>query len=311
MRNIVETELIRRNSTISYKYIIDSAIDPGEYLFNEFCKKEKRAHYRPGIGYPEFLAKSEDIVLNECILWVSVTDAEQVLKWYSFIECYIKALGKQKKGCLFLIETHVDINLCEKKGIKRISYRKVIEYYDSYLFNMLVTSRLKEKEIFKQYLAEAVSNILPDDIELSSLCVSYARQFLNDPLEIIRRIVETEYRSEGSRFIVNITEDEMQKRLWEAQLKVIFPLLEKHKNDIVRKYHQDIERLLPISAAYGEVFEEVCEVELGTISYLAASGKIIMSHEDSKKVSKLKNIRNVLAHTRTLQQSEVDEVFSL
>ena len=263
MRNIVESELFKRNSMSSYKSIVDPVMDPGEYLFNEFCKKEKRAHYRPGFGYAEFLAKSEDIVLNECILWVSEIDYDQVMKWWSFIECYNKALGKQKRGCLFLIETHADINLQEKKGVKKISYEKEIEHYDNYLFNLIAASSLNEKEYFKQYIAEAVSNMFPEDIELSSSCISYGRQFLNEPLQVVKSIVDSKHRSDGARFVLKNTDSELQKRLWEAQVKVIFPLLEKHKNIIVQKYYQEIEKLLPISTAFGEVFEEVNNIELG------------------------------------------------
>ena len=98
MRNMIETELIKQNSTSSYRYIIDTGADPGEYLFQEFCKKEKRAHYRPGIGYAEFLAKSEEIVLNECILWISGITKEQTKKWYSFVESYYLALGKKREA---------------------------------------------------------------------------------------------------------------------------------------------------------------------------------------------------------------------
>ena len=38
--------------------------DVGQYLLDNYCKKEKRASYRYGMSYASFLAKSEDIVLN-------------------------------------------------------------------------------------------------------------------------------------------------------------------------------------------------------------------------------------------------------
>ena len=34
-----------------------------------------------------------------------------------------------------------------------------------------------------------------------------------------------------------------------------------------------------------------------------------MSYEDSNKIFKLKNARNVLAHIKTLKQNDVDEIF--
>ena len=199
----------------------------------------------------------------------------------------------------------------ERRGIRKINYEKEIEHYDNYLFNMLAASSLKESELFKRYLAEAVSIMLPDDVELSSVCIGYGREFLNSPIQVIRNIVESESRSDGSRFVIETEENDMQERLWEAQIKVIFPLVEKHRNAIVQKYQKNIQALLPIQTAYGEVFEEAGDVELGVISYLAASGKIQMTYEDSCKVAVLKQARNVLAHIGTLSQEQVDEIFGL
>lgn len=311
MQEIVSTNIIRQNATRAYRCIKDTGMDPGEYLFYECCKKEKRAHYRPGIGYSEFLAKSDDIILNEYILWICEADIEQVEKWYSFIGDYNKALGRGRQGCTFILETRFDQSIKEKKGIRRINYEKEIEQYDNYLFHMLAVSPQRDSKVFKQYLAEVVSSMLPDDIELASLCIANGRDFLNEPVEMIQKIVNSNVRSDGKKFVLETTEKRMREGLWEAQIKVIFPLIEKHRNAIIKKYKSEIEILLPVRTAYGEVIEEVNEVELGTISYLAATGKIRMSLEDGEKVLKLKSARNALAHLDTLAQSEVDAIFDL
>lgn len=311
MQEIVSTNIRRQNSTRTCKCIKDTGMDPGEYLFYEYCEKEKRAHYRPGIGYSEFLAKSDDIVLNDYILWICGADREQVEKWYSFIEDYNKVLGRGRQGCTFILETRFDQSIKEKKGIRKINYKKEIVHYDHYLFHMLAVSTLREPEVFKQYLAEVVSSMLPDDIELASLCIASGRAFLNEPVEVIRKIADSDVRRDGKKFVLETTEKRMKEGLWEAQIKVIFPLIEKHRNAIIKKYKSEIENLLPVSTAYGEVIEEVNEVELGIISYLAASGKIRLSYEDGEKVLKLKNARNALAHLDTLAQPEVDAIFDL
>lgn len=311
MQEMVSNEVIRENSTRSYKAIMDVGDDPGEHLFNEFCKPEKRAHYRPAIGYPEFLAKSDDIPLNQYILWVYGADAGQAKKWYTFVEKYNKALGKNKQGCLFIIETSDEINFQEKKGIRIVSYEKNIEYYDNYLFNMLVASTLKESAIFKQYLSEAVTLMIPDDVELSAICVSKGREFLNFPVDALNKIIEENIRSDGNDFVMKTTEKQLSERLWEAQIKVIFPLIEKQRSTIIAKYKKDIESLLPVKAAYGEEFSEASQVEIGTIAYLISCGKINVDKEDIKRVTVLKKARNTLAHIGTLTQDEVDGILAL
>ncbi len=313
MKEIVETRIEGQNPTRSYRYIEDMVEDPGEYLFFEFCKKEKRVHYRPGIGYAEFLAKNEDIVLTDSILWIAKTSEESLIKWAKLIEDYNKALGKHKRGCIFIVEarTPAGAGIKEKKGLRNISYTREIGHYDNYLFNVLATSSSSKREIFKQYLAEVVSIMLPDDIELSALCIERGKAFLEDPLSVIREIANTEARSDGRDFGTDIREEDLQERLWEAQIKVIFPLVERQRNVLVQKYQKEIEGLLPIVVDYRERVFEASEVELGILSYLAGSGQIQMQYEDVEKLNRLKNARNVLAHIRTLPQEEVDGIFAL
>ena len=267
MQELISNDIIMQNSDSSYKYISDTGKEPGEYLLRDFCKAEKRAQYRPSIGYAEFLSKCNDIVLNDMILWVSDVSASQTKKWLDFIANYNKVLGKEKKGCLFIIETHEECKVSKKQGIQVISFEKEIEHYDNYLFNMLAAGSVRGTDLFKQYLAEAVSTMLPNDVELSSQCILHGKKFLENPLKVIQTIIEQEVRSDGSNFHIHVTEEQLQERLWETQIKVIFPLIEKHRSRIVKKYHKEISALLPITAAYGEVFYEANEVELGIISY--------------------------------------------
>jgi len=39
-----------------------------------------------------------------------------------------------------------------------------------------------------------------------------------------------EVRSDGTNFHIHVTEEQLQERLWETQIKVIFPFIEKHRN---------------------------------------------------------------------------------
>ena len=71
MSDLVISKIERQNSDRSLKIIMDSGKDPGEYLFYQYCRQEKRAQYRPGIGYAQFLAKSEELIMNHYILWVT------------------------------------------------------------------------------------------------------------------------------------------------------------------------------------------------------------------------------------------------
>lgn len=311
MKEIVKTTVTCDNSTRAFNETVDQGTEPGEYLISKYCKQEVRAHYRPSFGYSGFLAKTEDITLNQSILWVRGADTNQVRKWHSFITDYNKALGKKKMGGLFVIEAMDVSSIRETKGVKIISYDAYIENYDNYVFNMLAAAELKESKLFKQYLSETVSGMFPDDVEFASHCISKGRGFLENPIQNIEEIIDERKRSDGSFFELKYTEKELQESLWEAQIKILFPLIEKHRSAIITKYKKQIEPLLPIKAAYGEEFTEVSEVELGTIAFLVTTGEINVDQHDRHKIHLLRDVRNTLAHIGVVSQKEVDELFKL
>ena len=94
-----------------------------------------------------------------------------------------------------------------------------------------------------------------------------------------------------------------------AQIKIIFPLIEEHRNSVISKYKNQIEPLLPLRAAYGEEIDEVSGVELGTIAFLVTTGKIMVDANDSDKIRLLKNMRNTLAHIGVIEQNDIDKLF--
>ena len=308
MHNKVSDEITRQNAIRALQTVIDTGEEPGYYLFQRYCKREKRAQYRPGIGYAKFLAGSDEIALNNYILWITDVSEEQAAKWYEFIQSYNKELGKERRGCTFIIETRSDLVFREQKRLKTIIYKKKIEYYDNYLFNMLAAASLKEPVVLKRYLAEAVTLLIGDDVELSAECIKRGRAFLENPVKELTEIIEFEWRSDLNKFSFATTEKQLLEHLWEAQIKAVFPVIEKQRNNIINRYRKEIENLLPIIGAYGERVYEAEEVELGMLSHLVTLGKLQVTYEDSKMISKLRNARNILAHIKALPQKDIDEI---
>ena len=311
MHNKVSDEITKQNSICALQTVIDTGEEPGYYLFQRYCKREKRAQYRPGIGYAKFLAGSDEIVLNNYILWITDVSEEQAKRWYAFVQSYNKELGRERQGCTFIIETQSDFVFREQGNLKIILYKNEIEYYDNYLFNMLVAASLREPVVFKQYLAEAVTLLISDDVELSAECIKRGRAFLEKPIESLTEIIESELRSDQTSYSFKMNEKQLFEYFWQAQIKVIFPVIEKQRNSIINRYRREIESLLPVTGAYGETVYEVEEVEIGILSHLVMQGKLQVTYEDFKIISRLRNARNVLAHIKTLPQKEVDEIFSI
>lgn len=311
LRAELEEDLRKQNSLGGLRFLNSENInDPGEYLFRNNCKSEIRAEYRPSIGYARFLAEHEEIVLHEDIYWICIDSDKNLELWIAFVEAYYSKISRGKSKCRFIFETRTHEVLNDRKRIKVISYNDSIEHYDNVLFNMLVASSTNGNEIYKRYLAEAVSLMFPSDVEFAAKCISNGKLFLSDAKSTIESIANNCVRSDGSPFDLDITDDVINERLWEAQIKIIFPIIEHYRNHIVQKYHDEISSALPITTNYGDTITSAADVELGPITSLVAGGKVNMTSADYQKVVKYKDARNSLAHFSLLTQQEVDYIIS-
>lgn len=306
MKQLIE-EGLRKSSDRITERIADSPQKPGEYILEHFCKKEIRDEYRPSIGYATFLANCDNILLNERFVWITDIVEEHCSEWAEFISDYAKKSGGQNKRGVFILEARNGSKFKNKKGIEVLSFQEEVDTCDSLVFNMLATSQLKESDQIKKYLAELVSSIAGGDIELCAQCVCKYKykKFLSAPYETIKEIEQKEYRSNGERFLIDKNRDEIEKLVWKAQIKVLFPVIEEYRERFVSKYYDEIDRHLPISNTFGQEYTEPMEVELGTLYYMAVNGKIDVTEEEKKEVNLYKNARNNLAHLMNLDIREI------
>lgn len=87
-----------------------------------------------------------------------------------------------KVGGVFLLEVHDESLLTRGRELKTLSYDRMIGPYDRFIFNMLAASEFRgQSALMKQYLAELVSNVVGNDIELSAKCISMGERFIPDP----------------------------------------------------------------------------------------------------------------------------------
>lgn len=311
MKELVEDDIRKQNSERTMFPLTDGEEEPGKIILDGFCKKEKRDDYRPAMGYAGFLAKSDDIVLNDRFVWVSGISGRRYDDWIGFVLNYSKCLGKGKKGGIFILELKHAPAIGGKKGIKEISFDKTIGKFDRFVFNMLASSSVNESTYLKQYLSELVSDIVENDIELSSLCIRRYKKFLTDPYETLQTIVNEDFKSNGDAFHVSLGDDGVKIRTWKAQIKTVFPLIEEFRERFVHAYKKQIECQLPISNTFGEIFNEANEVEIGTLYYMVCDGTVQVSNEYYKSLKLFKEARNRLAHLVILSQKEIEAIFQV
>lgn len=107
---------------------------------------------------------------------------------------------------------------------------------------------------------------------------------------------------------------ELSRRIWEAQIQVLFPIIELERQQLVEKWYAAIDEALADNAVvqYGSTLTDPAEVELGTLCYML-SCKVSGDHrmlylpdeEDRERIHFLHECRNKLAHMSCCAPSEV------
>ncbi len=279
--------------------------EPGEYLLTEFCKREKRAEYRPGRGYPKFFAENDDIVLHDRYLWVVIDSYDCLEKWMSFVSAYIKERGKNARKAAFILEWNGKQNPPVKRGIKAFSFDDYIGEYDRVVFAVLASSDIREDTLIKQYTAELLANVVENDIELCAECVQEYREFLTSPFEFLKEKAANGCRSDGTPYVFDVTREEVDHRIWLAQIKTIYPYLEEYREDFVQRHAASISRQLPIQASYGEIYTDPKDVELGTLMFMVGEGLLPLNPVEAEKLKLYKDARNRLSHLAVLDLEEI------
>lgn len=287
---------------------IEDTDNPGQYLLQNFCKKEKRALYRPTKSLGCFLAENDDIVLHSVYLWVYIRDESSLARWMNIISDYQKMREKGKEVACFILVWHGEKIRESRKGIKAISFDEYLTEYDHIVFATLASASISAPPITKQYLSELAASTLGDDIELCAACLKRANEFLRDPFALISDITKSETRCDGSEYSYNKNESMVKHCIWKAQIKAIYPLLEQFREDFVQKHASAIMKQLPISSAFGEEYTDPKDVELGTLVFMVGSQRLVISPGEYDKLIRYRDARNVLSHLNILGYDDIQSL---
>lgn len=303
----IKESVKRQNSSKRFEHVSDES-DPGAYLLREFCKPGKRADYRPTKSYAQFFAESDDIVLHERYMWVKIGSKEQLDSWTGFVSEYVKKRGRNRDIAVFILEWAGEGTIQTKKGIKVCSFDEYVSEYDRIVFCTLAASAVRERPFIKNYLTELTANVVGNDIELCALCLENYREFLADPYMAIDKIIVSKVRSDGGEFHFEKSQAEVDRLIWLAQIRTVYPALEEYREGFVHHYASVIAKQLPITSSCGEVYRNPEEVELGTLKYMADNGWLNLNQKEYDRLRLNKNVRNKLSHLTPLMLDEVKQL---
>lgn len=101
--------------------------------------------------------------------------------------------------------------------------------------------------------------------------------------------------------------EELSRRLWAAQVSVLFPYVEERRRQIIDQFRSVLK--IPFESLYGRI-SDVRDLEIGHLHFQFASGGVVVDRETRETVRLLKIIRDRLAHLEplTLELLRSDEV---
>ena len=143
----------------------------------------------------------------------------------------------------------------------------------------------------------------------------------------VKEIAELElYQKRGEEhkeYILNLAKNNqinlIEHRIWEAQVQVLFPIIELERVTILcawRKFIQNILDTKPIQQ-YGVTLKDAIDVELGTLCYMMAQrtndGSYLLYIPDEnvrQRIHFLHTCRNLLAHASPCSPAQVTELLN-
>lgn len=316
--NQIEENLHNNNSDNSFCIIDVSLIsseNPGKYIAGKYCLAPKLSHYWPGESYARFLAKSNDIMLNNQYLWIKGLDSENYKNWYDFVNEYIECCDKNEKRASFILEYRDADNTVSMKSpfFDTICWNEVIKPYDYYMFSSLMVSSLSCCDEIKHYIAELIYTISGNDAELCAYLAEYGENFAENPSDTLYKCISDSRRSDGSEFSVPDI-NFIDTAIKETQIKKVFPVIERFRNRFITENYNQLDYFLNSSSVEntrGESISEPYELEIGTLKFISGSKNFAISEKQKNELGFIHNARNRLAHNKILSYNEVRDILNI
>lgn len=303
---IVETELCRRNPEYKLELLTCPEQKPGEYLFENFCQKDKRAQYRPSETFAHFLAGNEDIMLNHRYFWIRDIPEAKLSEWIEFATEYKKASSVCGTAASFILEKKEGAaNKKEGKGFIRLNLSDWIDPYDCYTFCALAGAKLNIPALYRPYLAEVLSCVCSRDAEFCAACLRQWDDFLDDPAGVLEKIQSEEEKENETPFSLDLKKDSVHSKIWKAQLKQLFPAIEQYRLKFIQQYSEQL-----AVGCYDLGVDSAQDMELGNLCWLCRNGTLKLSREEYRELDFFRRSRNFLAHLTPLCSEDVRHILN-
>lgn len=285
----------------------DDISAPAEYFYFEdgYLDDNIRMQYRPRPDETKikFLARCDDAGFNNYLFYVKAD--RNAVKWVSFINEYNSSLPKRSSPhCVFMLElVGCDCQIPMRKNVEVVNWESYITSYDIEVYSMICSSELKVSAPVKRYIADLAAGLSRGRIELCHELIANGIS-LADNTAAVMRCTERDMHIDADEIV---TDEDINKIMWMAQIKQVFPVIEDARMDYIKAHSAEIEHCLPIQSGY-VTYEVPEDVEIGALCYLIVGKSIYATHQEYDALLRLRNARNRLAHIKSISFNELKEI---
>ncbi len=288
------------NMSIKHHTLTDTQ-DPGEFLLEKCCSQEIQQKYWPTDSKALFLAEHEAVVLNNSYVVIDLAGNSD--KWISFIKEYTACFKAEDRHGLFILFTQDKKYLESSRKtsdetdntspVQFLDYTSYIHDYDTYLLCMTILSQKGLSMQQQQYLSEIAIALAGESTQLAGELADRGEALAEHTLPVFQETLQT------LKLPVERIDQRVQYALWQAQLKVFFPLLEQFRRQLFETYRTDITERFHAAPSGTYDCEKPEELEIGQLLFLFKQTRIL-SMRDYELLQSAKEARNCLAHLNHL-----------
>jgi hypothetical protein len=293
------------------------AANAGEALLEQFGAPDVENNYRPGMGGTVSDYLRANGVLNGRLIWVRDVPMKSLSLWTAFLKEYLsKSYARDMFEGLFILTCAEDERgeYATKKHGERIAVyhmAREIDFYDVFSFAMM---SFREKSgggrTLKQYSAWCAAFCFRRFVELVPLFLREV-SFSENMLDALSHFF--------ARHNLKMDAKQLENYIWQAQIRVFFPIIETLRVKLVEKYSGELTVILHSTDVqwHEQKIDNLYDVELGLLVYFAHYYKnetdrlLYLPDGDYACLMLLYDCRNMLAHLKVIPSEGISGLVAL
>ena len=115
----------------------------------------------------------------------------------------------------------------------------------------------------------------------------------------------------------NGKEEDLHKRIWEAQLSTFFPIVEEKRLYYIKRYFDFFKDILDngslgiIDNLTKKKITDPFDLEIGQVVYCVEKITSSITMNELKEMRDVRDVRNALAHLEVLDKAKIEKIFQL